>query len=168
MRQTITGLLTGLAIGAAVFAAPALAAATGPAADFTLPSAQGGKPVKLSDYKGKVVILDFWATWCPPCRKEIPDFVSLQKEFGPKGLQVIGVALDQEGAGVVKPFIAENHINYPIGLDSKSEIPSLYGGVRGIPTTFIIDRQGKIVKKFVGAEERKTFEEEITKLLKAH
>ncbi|MBC7542371.1 MAG: TlpA family protein disulfide reductase [Candidatus Sericytochromatia bacterium] len=165
MRHLISGLIAGFVLATGVMAAPALAADPKPAANFSLPNADGGKPIKLSDYKGKVVILDFWATWCPPCRQEIPDFVSLQKQYGAKGLQIVGIALDQEGADVVKPFAKENHINYPIALDTKSSVPALYGGVRGIPTTFVIDRKGNIVKKFVGAESRAKFEAEIKALL---
>lgn len=166
MRHTLTGLIAGLALGAGILtAAPiVLAADTKPAADFNLPGVDG-KAVKLSQFKGKVVILDFWATWCPPCRGEIPDFISLQKQYGPKGLQVVGVALDQEGADAVKPFVKEHGINYPIGLDPESTVPPSYGGVRGIPTTFVIDKQGHIVKKYVGARSRAAFEADIKPLL---
>jgi cytochrome c biogenesis protein CcmG/thiol:disulfide interchange protein DsbE len=165
VRHTLTGLIAGIALGAGILAAaPAVMAAdTKPAADFTLPGVDG-KTVKLSSFKGKVVILDFWATWCPPCRQEIPDFISLQKQYGSKGLQIVGVALDQEGKDVVKPFVKEQGINYPIGLDPESSVPPSYGGVRGIPTTFVIDKKGNIVKKYVGAKPRATFEADIKAL----
>jgi len=125
-----------------------------------------GEKVQLSDFAGKVVILDFWATWCPPCRAEIPDLVSLQKKYGEKGLVVVGLSLDAEGAGVVKPFAQEYHVNYPM-LIANAKIASQFGGVIGIPTTFVLDRQGRIVKKFVGRMELKTFEEAVQPLLAA-
>lgn len=124
-----------------------------------------GKMVKSSDFKGKVVLLDFWATWCPPCREEIPGFVSLQKKHGDKGLVVVGVSLDDEGVKGVKDFVAKNKINYPIVMgDGKTT--ELFGGVKGIPTTFIIDKKGNIVGKHVGFTEEKAFEKEVLALLK--
>jgi cytochrome c biogenesis protein CcmG/thiol:disulfide interchange protein DsbE len=166
VRHILTGFVAGIALGVGILAAPTavMAADTKPAADFKLPGVDG-KTVRLSDFKGKVVILDFWATWCPPCKAEIPDFIALQKQYGPKGLQIVGVALDQEGADAVKPFAKEKGINYPIGLDPESTVPPSFGGVRGIPTTFVIDRKGNIVKKYVGAKPRETFEADIKALL---
>src|SRR5580765_7390474 len=110
-----------------------------------------GKPVKLSDFKGKVVILDFWATWCGPCRMEIPGFVELQQKYGGQGLVVIGVSLDDRGPEAVKSFIKQQRVNYSILL-ANSKVVEDYGGVEGIPTTFIIDRKGMIVGKHVGFE----------------
>ena len=123
-----------------------------------------GKAVKMSDFEGKVVILDFWATWCPPCRKEIPGFVELQKQYGDKGLVVIGVSLDEEGPSVVKRFNEQNNVNYPVVMGDEKVVKA-FGGVEGIPTTFIIDRKGNIVKKHVGFAAKEVFEKEIKELL---
>lgn len=124
-----------------------------------------GKPVKSSDFAGRVVILDFWATWCGPCRMEIPGFIELQKQYADKGLVVVGVSLDQDGASVVKPFMDKIGINYPVVLGDET-IVSAFGGVEGIPTTFIIDRNGQIVRKHVGYTEKAELEAEIKPLLK--
>jgi peroxiredoxin len=128
---------------------------------FSLPDL-GGKTVSLSSFKGKVVILDFWATWCPPCRREIPDFVSLQKLYGSKGLQVVGVALDQPDK--VKRFVIDNGMNYPV-LIGTEDVVAAYGGISGIPTTYILDKKGRIVQRFEGFRSRETFESEVKKLL---
>ena len=123
------------------------------------------KPVKFSDFAGKVVILDFWATWCGPCRMEIPGFIELQKQYADKGLVVVGVSLDQDGASVVKSFMDKTGINYPVVLGDET-IVNAFGGVEGIPTTFIIDRNGQIVGKHVGYAAKAEFESEIKPLLK--
>ncbi len=123
-----------------------------------------GKEVKLSDFKGKVVILNFWATWCPPCRREIPSFVWLQKQYGDKGLVIVGVSLDEKGPGVVKPFAAKMGINYPIVMGDPKTAAD-YGGIEVVPTTSVIDRNGKIAAEHQGDAERATFEAEIKPLL---
>ncbi len=128
-----------------------------------------GDTVKLSDYAGKVIILDFWATWCPPCRQEIPHFIELQNEYGEKGLQVIGVSVDQQGWEVVKPFVKEQGINYPIlmaGRDVYREYQELLPGSErgGIPFTFVIDRKGVVQHKFVGYRDKAVFEEAVKTL----
>jgi peroxiredoxin len=133
------------------------------APDFTLKDLDG-QPFRLSDTKGKVVILDFWATWCPPCRMELPHFESLYREYKDKGLVIIGVSLDRGGAAAVKPFVETNEISYTI-LIGDQRITALYGGIRGIPTTFVIDRRGHIVEKFVGYRSKEVFESLIKKLL---
>jgi len=136
---------------------------TNDAADFTLKDLNGND-FSLSSTKGKVVILDFWATWCPPCRMEIPHFQALHKQYGDKGLVIVGVALDQGGVRDVKPFVKSNGVTYPIVIGNQKVVES-YGGVRGIPTTFVIDRKGQIVTKVVGYRDKNFFEEEIKKLL---
>lgn len=123
-----------------------------------------GKPIKFSDFKGKVVLLNFWATWCPPCRAEIPDLVSLEQQYSPRGLVVLGVALDRGGASVVKPFVKKMGINYTVVIGNR-ETADAYGGIEAVPTTFIIDRNGKVVSEQEGAADRATFEAAIKPLL---
>lgn len=125
-----------------------------------------GKMVKNTDFLGKVVILDFWATWCPPCRMEVPHFVRLQSQYGDQGLAIVGLSLDAGGARDVRPFADEYKVNYTM-LIAKDETAESYGGVVGIPTTFVIDRKGRIVRKFVGYTPPETFEETIKPLLAA-
>ncbi len=132
-----------------------------PAPGFSLADLSG-KPVSLADFKGKVVVLDFWATWCPPCRREIPDFITLQGEYGPRGVQIVGIALDEPEK--VHAFARENGMNYPVLLGS-DDVSMRYGGIEGIPTTFIIDRSGKIVNRFEGFRPKSVFEQEIKKNL---
>jgi thiol-disulfide isomerase/thioredoxin len=123
-----------------------------------------GKKVNSSEFKGKVVILDFWATWCGPCRMEIPGFIELQKNYGAKGLVVVGIALDEEGTLVVKPFTAKAGINYTI-LIGDAKVQRAFGDVEALPTTFIIDGEGRIVSRHVGYADKTTFENEIKRLL---
>ena len=134
------------------------------ASDFTLTNLNG-KTVTLSDFKDKVIILDFWATHCPPCIQEIPDFVKLYNKYKNKGLVVIGISLDRGGAAGVKRFCQNKGVNYPIVIGNY-EVTKNYGGIRYIPTTFIIDKNQNIVKKFIGYTSIDTFESEIKKLLK--
>ena len=123
-----------------------------------------GQAVRLSDFKGKVVVLDFWATWCRPCREEIPGFVNLQKQYGPKGLVIIGVSMDEGGAKVVSDFMHRTGINYRVVLGT-AKVAFLYGGIETIPTTFIIDRAGRVVAVGGGNTDPATFEAEIKPLL---
>jgi peroxiredoxin len=123
-----------------------------------------GKTVKLSDFKGKVVVLDFWATWCPPCRQEIPGFIDLQKKFADKGLVIVGISLDEKGPSVVTPFITKLGMNYPVVMGTQ-EVSEKYGDIQAIPTTFVIDRQGNIVAADEGLTGEATFESEIKPLL---
>lgn len=133
------------------------------APDFALKDADG-KTVRLSDYKGKVVLLDFWATWCGPCRIEIPWFMDLERKKKDKGFEVLGVAMDDNGWEDVKPFLAEMKVNYRvvIGDDATSQA---YGGVEDLPTTFLIDKQGKIAAIHIGLGGRKDFEDAVEGLL---
>ena len=134
------------------------------APDFSLTDING-ETLKLSDYAGKVIILDFWATWCPPCRTEIPFFIELQEEYGKKELAVIGIAMDDESK--VKSFAKEFKINYPVaaveGAQSR-QISTAYGGVRGLPTTFVIDKEGLIQRKYVGFRPKSVFEADYKEL----
>lgn len=122
-----------------------------------------GKLVKLSDFKGKIVIIDFFATWCGPCRKGIPDLIDLQKEFGKK-IVVIGISLDQQ-KNEVAPFIKKMGINYPVVFGTP-EVAELYGGVDAIPHSFIIDKKGKIVDQHVGLVPKSDYSALLKKLLK--
>ena len=134
-----------------------------PAPDFTLLDIYGDEK-KLSDFKGKVVILDFWATWCPPCRDLIPNFIELYNEYRDEGLEIIGVTMDWNADRVAGPFALENGIDYTILLGNRN-ISDLYGGISAIPTTFVLDREGGIRKKYIGYREKDLFEEDIKELL---
>ncbi len=135
----------------------------GDAPDFTLPDLEGNS-LTLSDFKGRVIMLNFWATWCPPCRKEIPDFVELYEKYKDEGLLIIGVSLDKGDSRTVKQFSKNYKINYPIVLGNVN-VTQDYGGIRGIPTTFVIDRKADIKKKYVGYRSKATFEEAVKRLL---
>jgi cytochrome c biogenesis protein CcmG/thiol:disulfide interchange protein DsbE len=126
---------------------------------FSLLDLNGSK-VSLSDFKGKVVILDFWATWCPPCVKEIPHFIELYKEYKDQGLAIIGISVDRQGVGIVKAFNQKFKINYPIVM-TDSQVVKAYGNITGIPTTFVIDPTGKIRRMYVGYRDKAVFEADI-------
>jgi cytochrome c biogenesis protein CcmG/thiol:disulfide interchange protein DsbE len=131
---------------------------------FTLPSVTGGSK-SLADYRGKVVMLNFWATWCGPCKREIPDFIEMQEALRDDGLEIVGVSLDQPGEeSNVAQFVRQNGINYDV-LHGNGEIAQAYGGVRSIPTTFLLDREGNIVSSKVGLQSKAAWEAEIKKLL---
>ena len=136
-----------------------------PAPDFTLENLEG-TAVSLSDFRGKVVLLDFWATWCPPCRKEIPHLKELHTEYGDDGLVILGIALDVKGRRVVAPFVEEHQLPYPIVLGGQ-EVSRAYGGVRNIPTAFLIDRDGLIRRRYVGYQDKDVFERDLRVLLSA-
>lgn len=124
-----------------------------PARNYSLaavnPPVLKNKTVTLDDFKDKIIIINFWATWCPPCKKEIPDFINLYDKYHKDGVVVIGISLDEEGPEIVKPFIEEYKINYPI-LIGNAQVAKDYGGITGIPTSFVLDRSGKIYKKYIG------------------
>jgi peroxiredoxin len=134
-----------------------------PAPDFVLTDVNG-QEVKLSEYKGKVVVLNFWATWCPPCRKEIPDFNELQAQYGDKGVQFIGVALDEEGLPKVKKWMSANAVNYPVVV-ADAAVKKAYGEMNAIPVTMLIDRQGVIRTKYIGMRQKAIVESMIAPLL---
>jgi thiol-disulfide isomerase/thioredoxin len=122
-----------------------------------------GKLVSLADYKGKVVFVNFWATWCGPCRQEIPDLIELYKEYKDKGFEILGVSMDDGGAAVVKPFADQLKINYKILLNG-NKVAGAYG-VTGIPATFVVDRQGNIRNTLIGIRPKPALEAEIKSLL---
>ncbi|MDP2921989.1 MAG: TlpA disulfide reductase family protein [Candidatus Omnitrophota bacterium] len=134
-----------------------------PAPEFLLKDL-GGAETKLSDLKGKVIILDFWATWCPPCRAEIPHFISLYDQYRNKGLEIIGIAMDNNPKRVLPDFIKDNGISYPILLGHQ-DVYDLYGGIPVLPTTFIIDKEGNVRKKYIGYNEKEAFEKAVKELL---
>lgn len=134
------------------------------APDFTLINTDG-KNVSLSDYKGKVVIIDFWATWCPPCRRGIPDLIDLKNEFKDK-IAVIGISLDMENTKAGVPdFVDKMGINYPV-VYFNDKVINDYGGISAIPTTFIIDKNGNIVKKIVGLYPKSEIEKQLNELMR--
>jgi len=131
------------------------------AVELTLNNIDGDR-VNLADYSGKVVILDFFADWCPPCRQEVPDFIELEKQYGGQGFSMIGVALVDRNAA--KAFSDKMGINYPILIDD-GNVSSAYGPIRSIPTTFVIDKRGKVAKVYIGYRPKDVFEKDIKELL---
>jgi thiol-disulfide isomerase/thioredoxin len=129
------------------------------APDFEL-SSLDGKKYKLSDLRGKAVLLNFWATYCGPCKIEMPWFVELQKQYGPDGFQIIGVAMDDASNEEIAKFAKEMGVNYPILLGTES-VGQSYGGVSVLPTTFFLDRDGKIIAREFGLQSRSVFVDHI-------
>ena len=134
-----------------------------PAPDFTLESLDG-KNMRLSDFRGKAVLLNFWATWCGPCKIEMPWFVELQKEYGAQGLQIVGVAMDDSSKEDISKFAQEMGVNYPVLL-GKEAVGEAYGGVPALPESFFIGRDGKIVDRIIGLKGRGEIEDSIKKAL---
>jgi peroxiredoxin len=132
------------------------------APDFTLKDSNGTS-VKLSDYRGKVVLLNFWATWCGPCKIEIPWFVEFEQKFKDQGFAVLGVSMDEEGWDIVKPYITDRKVNYRV-LMGNDAIAQVYGGVDSLPTTFLIDREGRIASTHIGLVSKSTYQNEILQL----
>jgi peroxiredoxin len=140
---------------------PVAARTTAP--DFSSIAADGAR-VTLSRYRGRVVLLDFWATWCTGCKTEIPWYVDFQKRYAARGLRTIGVAMDDEGWQQVKPYLDEHPIDYPIVL-GQPDVAKLYR-IGNLPVTLLIDRQGRIADAHVGVVVKATWEREIQRLLK--
>jgi len=133
------------------------------APDFTLQDSEGAS-VNLSAYKGRVVLLDFWATWCHGCQTEIPWYVEFQNRYKSRGLAAIGVSMDDDGWKSVKPFLQQNKLNYPVVIGNQA-LAKVYG-VDALPVTLLIDRQGKIVRTHAGMVDKSSFEHEIQALLR--
>ncbi|MGH9698759.1 MAG: TlpA disulfide reductase family protein [Candidatus Acidiferrales bacterium] len=132
-----------------------------------------GKDVSLASLKGKVVVVNFWATWCEPCQVEIPEMIEFQQKYADKGFTLLGVAMDDEGKSVVAPFVQKTQfdvdgkkmtMNYPIVLGN-DDLASKFGGIIGLPTTVVISRDGKVVKRFIGLAGSDALESQIQKLL---
>src|SRR6185312_748815 len=135
-----------------------------PAADFTLRDANG-TAVKLSDYRGKVVLLNFWATWCGPCTLEIPWFIEFEQQYKTQGFAVVGVSMDEDGWNAIKPYMAAHKMNYRVLLGDDS-VSQLYGGVESLPTTFLIDRKGRVAfPPHIGLAGKNEYLKEIQSLL---
>lgn len=135
-----------------------------PAPDFSLRDADG-KTVTLSEYRGKVVLLNFWATWCGPCRIEIPWFTEFERKHKDQGFAVLGVSMDDGGWDDVKPYLRNAKVNYRI-LMGDHQVAMLYGGVEALPTSFMIDREGKIASVHVGLVSKWVYENDINELLR--
>jgi len=133
------------------------------APNFTLKD-NSGQTVQLSDYKGKVVFLNFWATWCGPCKEEIPWLIEFEQEYKGKGFAVLGVSMDEEGWDAIRPFISNRKVNYRVLLGTP-EMADLYGGVDALPTSFILDREGRIAQAYVGAQLKRKFQNDLFELL---
>ncbi len=132
-------------------------------ADFTLQD-DNGRTIRLSTLKGKVVLLDFWATWCTGCKVEIPWFMEFQNAYAARGFAAIGVAMDDEGWEKVRPYLAQNPFNYPIVVGT-ADLAKRYGVV-ALPVTVLVDRNGRIAATHVGVVEKNAFERELQTLLK--
>ncbi|MGA7522472.1 MAG: TlpA disulfide reductase family protein [Acidobacteriaceae bacterium] len=133
-----------------------------PAPEFARPDLAHHR-VGLAALRGKVVLLNFWATWCAPCRLEMPHFVGWQNQYGSEGLQIVGVSIDDD-ATPVRPFVEKLHVNYPI-LMGDARLGERYGGVLGVPVTFLIDRQGIVRARIDGAANLPALEKQIRQLL---
>ena len=134
-----------------------------PAPNFTLVDSNGAK-VTLASLKGKVVLLNFWATWCGPCQIEIPWFIEFQRQYKDRDFAVLGVSLDEDGWKSVLPFVAREKLNYRV-MVTNEEVDQMYGGVDSLPTTFIIDREGRVASSHVGLAGKNTYRQEILTLL---
>lgn len=131
---------------------------------FSLSSAVDGKTVSSVDFKGKALLVTFFATWCPPCRREISTLIQLNKEFGPQGFSVIGLSVDEGGSKVVAKLVKQENINYPVLMSDRSTVRN-FGGIVGIPTSFLVNREGNVVKRYPGYVPSALLEKDIQSVL---
>jgi peroxiredoxin len=170
MRRSLWGAIAGAGLGVAaqiplVAYAQTCDSDAGPAnLDFVLEDMYG-EAIDLRQYEGKVILLDFWATWCAPCRIEIPGFIELYDTYGPEGFVVLGISVD-DPVESIRTFAAELEMDYPVlvGLD-RDDVKDAYGPPVGYPTAFIIDRDGMICTSHTGFAPKETFEQDIVELL---
>ncbi len=153
---------TGLLPGNRLYAQDA-ATVTQPAPAWKLKDLDG-HAISSDRFKGKVVVVDFWATWCAPCVSEIPGYIELQRKYGPDGLVIVGISMDQNGPDQVKKFAKAKGMNYTIVMGDEN-VAEAFGGIEGIPTTFLINRQGRIVNRKVGAMPHDEYEKLVKQAL---
>jgi thiol-disulfide isomerase/thioredoxin len=132
--------------------------------EFSLPSAVDGKIIKSKSFEGKAMLITFFATWCPPCRQEIPTLIQVHKEYGPQGFAVIGLSVDEGGAKLVAKLVEQQKINYPVLMANRATAKD-FGGVAGIPTSFLVNKKGHVVKKYPGFVPHALLERDIKAVL---
>lgn len=132
--------------------------------DFILRSVPEQKEINIKDYRGKVVLVTFWATWCGPCVQEIPSLISLQEAYGKQGFSVLGISMDQGGARIVEKMMKKTSINYPVVMGT-SKVSRAFGGIYGIPASFLIDQSGDVVKRYTGWVSHDVLEADIKKIV---
>ena len=155
--------LTAILLVSLIVVVPVVSQELSKAPNFNLKTADG-KTVELAKQKAKVVVLNFWATWCGPCKAEIPGFNELYEKYRTKGLEIIGISLDDDGWSAIKPFVENVKVSYPIVLGD-GELAEAYGGIEAIPTTFILDKKGKILNRHLGYLSKDDFEKILKPLL---
>jgi thiol-disulfide isomerase/thioredoxin len=163
MNQTVKKILPLLI--AVLLVVSTSAGAAVPMPEFSLPSVVDGTTVRSDAFKGQVLLITFFATWCPPCRQEIPTLIQLQQELGPEGFSVLAISVDEGGVGIVAKLVKQENINYPV-LMAAGSTPGDFGGIAGIPTSFLVNRQGHVVKKYPGYIPHKLLERDIKGILK--
>ncbi|HTY59751.1 MAG TPA: TlpA disulfide reductase family protein [Bacteroidota bacterium] len=134
-----------------------------PAPNFNLKNATG-QSVELAKLHGKVVVVNFWATWCGPCRAEIPGMLDVYEKYKSKGLEIVGISVDRDGWPVINPFVKKLNIKYPVVLGN-GEVTDAYGGIDAIPTSFFVDREGRVLLRHVGYMSREDFEKAVRSFL---